>query len=354
MAKKKRDPKEIAAQGGKARAASMSSEERSEAARLAAESRWGSIPKATHMGELEIAGRTISCAVLETHKRVLTQESFLTSIGRAAKAKAGTGSSLMVDGLPPFLNAASLKPFISDELRQSTTPIIFRSLTGGRGYGYEATLLPMVCEVYLQARDADKLLPSQYHIADVCDLLMRGFARVGIIALVDEATGFEREKMKNDLQQILKAYISAELLPWMEMFPPEFFELVYKIYGWEYKPGNARRPQCVGHFINKYVYDMLPEGVLPKLRELNPVTSKGYRRHKHFQFLTVDTGNEHLDRQITVVMTLMRISDDKRDFEEAFKKAFKMQYQGNTRREGRLPQFRVRCRKSSIYSKPHS
>ncbi|MBW3599112.1 MAG: P63C domain-containing protein [Planctomycetes bacterium] len=322
------DRQDRAAKGGKSRAAAMTAKERSEAARLAAEGRWGgAIPRATHTGDLEIAGRLIACAVLETRKRVLTQETFLTAIGRAAKAKGGTGSKLMVDGLPPFLAPANLKPFISEELRQSTTPVVFRNLNGNRAFGYDAMLLPMVCEVYLEARDNEALTKSQHHIASACELLMRGLARVGIIALVDEATGYERDKTSDELAKILEAYISAELLPWTRKFPPEFFELVYKLYGWKYKRGSAKRPQCVGHFINKYIYKQLPDGVLPKLRELNPPNEKGRRPHKLFQHLTVDTGNVHLDKQIISTMTIMRISDSKSEFDDLFAKASKKEYQ---------------------------
>jgi hypothetical protein len=38
--------------------------------------------------------------------------------------------------------------------------------------------------------------------------LLRGFARVGIIALVDEATGFQRDRTKDALSKILEAYIA--------------------------------------------------------------------------------------------------------------------------------------------------
>ncbi len=62
--------------------------------------------------------------------------------------------------------------------------------------------------------------------------------------------------------------------------------------------------------------------MLDELRKLNPVTEKGYRKHKHFQYLNAHTGNPHLDRQITAVTMTMRISDDKKDFEDNFKKAF--------------------------------
>jgi hypothetical protein len=314
---------ETQSQGGIARAASLSPDARREIAQAAAEARWGNaLPQATHSGELIIGGRKIACAVLRNGKRVLTQETFLTAIGRAAKAKAGTGSLKLVDGLPPFLVAENLRPFISEELMQSTTPIVFRTVKGGRAFGYDAMLLPMVCEVYVNARDEDKLLKGQEHIAAACYLLMKGLARVGIIALIDEATGYQEQRAKDELARILEAYVREEYRPWTRTFPEEFFKQIYRIHGWPYKPGNAKRTPFIGHLINKYVYGELPAGVLDELRRLNPVTDHGYRKRKHFQYLTADTGNEHLDRQIMTIITLMRISDSKEELERHFAKAF--------------------------------
>ncbi len=81
------------------------------------------------IGDLQIA-----CAVLDdaANTRVLTQEGFLTAIGRAGKAKGGEGAS--VDGLPAFLRATNLNEFISNDLIASTTPIEFVPL---RGPGYQ-------------------------------------------------------------------------------------------------------------------------------------------------------------------------------------------------------------------------
>ena len=60
----------------------------------------------------------------------------------------------------------------------STAPIFFKTKEGKRGVGYDAQLLPGVCEVYLKFRDdlqAKKQdIPSQYeHIVKACDALMR-------------------------------------------------------------------------------------------------------------------------------------------------------------------------------------
>jgi hypothetical protein len=324
--------KSIQAKGGDARADSLRPEERSDIARRAASARWSKdLPKATHTGQIVIAGRPLNCAVLETGKRLLTQETFLIAIGRAGKAKGKTGS-FVVDGMPPFLAAENLMRFISDDLRQSTTPIFCRNEKGVRLAGYDAMLLPMVCEVYLElrdhCRDEGKRVPAnQKHIVEACDLLMRGLARVGIIALVDEATGYQEQRAKDELSKILEAYIVEELRPWIKTFPDEFFKQVYRLHGWPYRPGSAKRPSYVGQLINKYIYAQLPPPVLPELRKLNPVTEAGYRKHKHFQHLTADTGNIHLDRQITATTTIMKVSDDRKDFEENFAKAFAKTYQ---------------------------
>src|SRR5262249_3082815 len=133
--------------GGLARAQALTSEERSAIARKAALARHGKqLPKAIAEGILQIGDLRLPCAVLdnEDNTRVLTQEGFLTAIGRAGKAKGGEGAS--IDGKPAFLRAKNLEEFISDDLIESTIPIEFIPLKGpgyqGRAFGYKASLLP--------------------------------------------------------------------------------------------------------------------------------------------------------------------------------------------------------------------
>lgn len=319
--KKSSDLVRVASEGGKARAKRLSKSERSEIARTAAIARWGTdAVTAINDGALAIGNQEIRCAVLTDGRRVLAQQTVLQTLGRARSAKGKTGATS--GGLPPFLTATNLQEFISDELRELLDPIPYRPLTGGRAYGYRAEILPMVCDVYLAARKARKLLKNQEPVAEVCEILVRSLAKVGIIALVDEATGYQEVRARNELQRILEFYVQAELRPWTKMFPDDFFEQVYRLQGWDYRPGTAKRTPYVGKLINRYVYEQLPPGVLDELRELNPVTEKGWRRHKHHQYLTTDTGNKHLDRQISTVSTLMRIAEGKEDFEDMFERAF--------------------------------
>jgi hypothetical protein len=309
-----------ARKGGLARAERLDQETRREIARRAAVARWGDVHVATHVGELRIGDRILECAVLEDGTRVINQTTMLAALGRhTEKSRRGDPGAKRA----PFLAAGNLQPFIADELREMVEPIAYRLPTGsGRAWGYRAEALPMVCDVYLEARTLDVLAPSQRPVAAAAEILVRGLARVGIIALVDECTGYQETRARYELQRILEAYVQAELRPWIKMFPDDFFQEVYRLQGWAFKPGTSKRTPLVGRLVNKYIYDQLPPGVHEELRRLNPRTPKGYRQHKHHQFLTADTGNKHLDRQISTVTTLMRISDSKEQFEVLFEKAF--------------------------------
>lgn len=150
----------------------------------------------------------------------------------------------------------------------------------------------------------------------------RSLAKVGIIALVDEATGYQDVRARDELQRLLSAYVLEAFRPWVQMFPDEFFREIYRLYGWDYKPGNSKRPGYVGRFINTYIYEQLPDGVVEELRRVNPVGGSGYRARKHHQHLTADTGNQHLDRQILTVTTLMQVSDDVDGFKQLFERRF--------------------------------
>lgn len=307
--------------GGKARAQSLSKEERSEISRRAAQKRWGTvIERATHTGELQIGDRVISCAVLEDGTRLINQETFMTALGRAPKAKGGTGSTMA--SVPPFLSAKNLQAYATDELRSRWNAIRYSVPSGTIAYGYNAEILPDVCEIYLQADDDGNIVSSQRGSVRAAGIIMRGLARVGITALVDEATGYQEVRARYELQAILEEFVQAELRPWMKRFPDDFFQHIYRLNGWDYKPGQSKRTPYVGKLVNKYIYDQLAPGVREELQRLNPKNAKGNRPHKHHQHLTEGTGLTALDRQIAVVTTLMRISPTKDRFEELFEEAY--------------------------------
>lgn len=184
-----------------------------------------------------------------------------------------------------------------------TRPIRFK-YRGVLLYGYEATILPELCEAVLSARDADKLNYQQEHIAKQCEILVRAFAKVGIIALVHEATGYQEIRDREALQEILRRYISEELIAWAKTFPMEFYRQIFRLKGWNWNDG--RMSPIVGGIVNDLVYGRLAPGVLDELRRRNPVTDKGYREHKHYQYLTGDIGHPALTRHLYELIGMAR------------------------------------------------
>ena len=313
-----------ASKGGIARAEKLDSETRKEIAAKAAAARWGNVQIATNVGDLQIGQTTIACAVLEDGTRLVSQSAVLRALGRNPdKSRRPRAGAPATTRHAPFLAANNLQQFISGEIRELEEPIPYRVRgESGRAWGYRAEMLPLVCEVYLKARREGVLVESQHATAREAEVLLSGLARVGIVALVDEATGYQETRAARELQLILAKYVQAELRPWVKMFPDEFFQEIYRLHGWDMKPGTTKRTPQVGKLINKWIYEQLPPGVLDELQRLNPRQSGGYRAHKHHQLLTPDTGNKHLDKQISTVTTLMRISDNRTQFDEHFTRAF--------------------------------
>lgn len=311
---------EAGKKGGKARAERMSAEERSLQAKNAAAARWNSdIPKAHLEGEFQIGKSTIRAAVLPNGKRLLTQATVLTAIGRSRSPKAGTGVLSTVDGLPFFLQSESLKPFIDEDLAASTTPIFFIDKAGRKQVGYDAELLPRAADAYLKMRDDCNArgvpIPGQSrHVVTACDIIMRALAHVGIAGLVDEATGFQDERAKNALAAILEAFVAKELRKWVKTFPLEFYKELCRLKGVAFSP-NMKLPKYFGHLTNDVIYSRLAPGVLQRLQEKNPVQN-GRRKARHHQHLTEDIGNPKLLQHLGSVVTLMKISKTW----EAFKK----------------------------------
>ena len=171
-----------------------------------------------------------------------------------------------------------------------------------------------VCEVYLRARDAGVLPVNQEHVAKQADILIRGLAHVGIIALVDEVTGFQRDRTRDALARILEAFIAKELQPWIKTFPSEFYEEMFRLRGLQYPATTVKRPQYFGTLTNNIIYDRLAPGVRKELQQGIPRNEDGRPTKKYFQKLTQNTGYPKLREHLGSVVTLMKLSDTWDDF----------------------------------------
>ena len=305
--------------GGNARALALTSEERSDIAKKAAAARW-SLPRTIREGAVKIGEIALQCAVLEDGRRVLTQSDVMLALGRARQVKSRKYFDADVN-LPAFLQAKNLKPFISNDLEVTSSRIEFLTSSGTKAFGYQAELLPKVCEVFVDAERAGVLNENQRHIAERARILYRGFATLGIIALVDEATGYQEIRAKEALQAYLERFIRKELAAWVQRFPDDFFREMYRLKRWPWK-GSSRRPGVVGHYIKDLVYERLGPGVLAELERKNPSDGKGQRKSKHHQWLTEDIGNPALAQHMYALIGFMRAEDEWESFKVRFHRAY--------------------------------
>lgn len=295
--------------GGEARARKLSKEERSARAREAAAAKW-KWPRATHEGPLDIGGLHLDCATLESGLAVISETKFMAAIGLY---RSGALSTRRDDGekVPLHLAHKNLRPFVEKHFGKASGPdtCTYLALSGSLVDGIPAEALPTICEVWLDAREAGVLGGTQLKVAGFMDALIRSFARVGIVALVHEATGYQYERQRDALAEMLRAILSDKLSQWVKTFPNAYFRELCRLKNVAYRP-DMKLPQYFGHFTNDIVYKRLAPTLLEHLQERNPREPDGRRKSKHFQHLSESTGNPRLMQHLGTVVGLMKISED--------------------------------------------
>jgi len=287
------------------------------------------VPTAINYGQWVIDEENnivIDCYVTSNEKRVLS----LRGTARAMGLKGG-GSGALVRNL----KAQWIQPYLSSDLKQWVEDMDnsqISSLNGAKKsfIPFQSELLVDLCRAYITAKNDGVFntpkFASQSIVADKLLAIMSAFAKIGIVALIDEITGYQEDREKDELQKLLAIYVRKELLPWARRFPEEFYIELYRLRKWEYK--GKPKSGYVGKLTNYLIYERLPQGVLEELQKRNPVDNKlHYRKNRHHQYLSETTGIPHLDKHLISIITLMRGCDTWEEFDKIFRKSFNLDYQ---------------------------
>src|SRR5262249_47156885 len=146
---------------------------------------------------------------------------------------------------------------------------------------------------------------------------LRACAKVGIEALIDEATGYDKFKKKREYQLKLQAFIAEELQEWVKTFPDDFWLELARLEGVRYSP--RFRPIRWRKYFMQFVYDAIDKDVANKLREINKEPEKG---HNHHQWLLA-FGKDRLNQQLGSVITIMKLCKNMDEFRAKFGHVFK-------------------------------
>jgi hypothetical protein len=303
------------ARSGQAKNARMTPEERKAHALMMVEAKKSRalLPNVTHIGAIKIGELEIPCYVTEDGTRVLSGRGMQEAL-RLVDEEAPSSGQKPGSRMDRFLGTKSLKSLIyKDRGADHFKPIKMRFKSSALN-GFRAEILPEICEAMLEARDLGMLdTPRKQIIAKQCDILMRGFARVGIIALVDEATGYQKDRARDALAKILEAYVTKELQPWIKTFPSSYYEHLFRLYGYPFPPeGNAQwRPQFFGKITNDVVYARLAPELLPELKK---AASRAERKARLHQWLTHDVGHPKLREHLASIVTLLKLANSPKEF----------------------------------------
>lgn len=204
--------------------------------------------------------------------------------------------------MPSFIDANNLQPFVGEDLLGGLKLIDFIDLKSKEDSAYNALILPMLCKVYLDARQSKALKPQQQPLARASEILLLSLSKIGIIALIDEVTGFQESRAKDALSQFLAKFINEERGVYIKTYPDDFFEALFKMKGLTWSLANkGKKPQYIGHYINNYVYSRIAPKVLTELRRVNPKDEDKKRKSKHTQHIDVDYGHPKLKEHLTVL-----------------------------------------------------
>lgn len=272
--------------GGRARAEKLPAERRKAIAKAAADKRWAAKVEpeklngplfAKHIGMLDLGGNELDVYVLSNEERVIS----LNKVVKAISGKEG-------GNLGEYLGVSALNGFIDKDLILGESYEFEIGGTQFRGRGITAENFLKMCQGYVAALQKGALSTArQREIAVQCSIILGSCAKIGLIALIDEATGYQYERAEDALQVKLRAFIADELRDWEKTFPDELWEEFGRLTNWQ-GPLHSR-PKWWGKLVTELIYDTLDPDVSRYLKNNKPPAGV-----KWFQQLTETYGARKL------------------------------------------------------------
>lgn len=243
------------------------------------------VPIATHWGELTIGHIQMPCYVLNTGERVFSLKGVVVGL-------IGTEGGQ----LPEYLKVKALQPHLPPDLvpaENGEMSALFKFDTGGEGFTKYAVGIRVerfndllvaysnaLIDHYKSASDPTKisLTGRQLEIAMTAVTFLQASSAVGLIALVDEATGYQYERASDALQLKLQLFLEKEMRKWESTFPEQLWIEFGRLTNW--KGPVHHRPKYWGKLVMELIYGYLDKDVAKWLKENAPKPMKGQNYHQ--------------------------------------------------------------------------
>lgn len=260
-------------------------------------------PRAIAKGALSIFDPPVPCHVLADGRRVLGAR----GVQRALAGVTENGH------FGRFLARIS-----SENSPVEVGPISFVA-QGGVHLGITAEDFQRLLSAVVDLAFKGPVHAARQHIVANARRMEKALVGVGLVALIDEATGYQKERPDNALAQLFKQYLLDECGKWSLEFREPFYTHLARVYRHAYTPGQSTRPAFFRGFTWRYVYGVLPPEVRAELQVRNPNPHEGtVRHHQHLTPAAKAIVRGHILRLTTVLRQSRDAFDFKRRFDLEF------------------------------------
>jgi hypothetical protein len=264
------------------------------------------LPIAKWHGELSLGALKVPCSVLVDGRSVVSLSETMQTIAGNRNLK--PRDILGVEGLKSSLPHDFLP-------RESVRFLIPQNNTEAIGLNAEALI--DICNAYVDASLAGALRTDrQREIARKCGVVIRACSKVGIVALVHEATGYQKDRAPDALQVLLAAYVSDAEREWAKTFPDTLWKEFRRLAGTKYR--NSPNPREFGKLVKHQVYGTLEPDVVAWLEVNRPNPSKGHNWHQSLTEFGTRKLRDHISEIIGIAKTCYSLRDFKERVAEAF------------------------------------
>ncbi|MCE5303519.1 MAG: P63C domain-containing protein [Planctomycetaceae bacterium] len=273
------------------------------------------IPESKWWGDLILPGdATLPCYVLDDGRRVISRSG---ATGILSDGKGG-------GNLESYLRVEALKPYVPSDLPGQMIEFSIDGVVNKTARGIEADTFLEICRAYVQALSDGKLQTDrQKEIAVKCGMFLAACAKVGLVALIDEATGYQYERPEDALQFKLRVYLEEEMRKWEKTFPDDLWQEFARLTHWQ--GGVTRRPKYWGKLVMELVYEYLDPDVAKWLKDNAPKPRGGQNYH---QWLSSQYGLKKLTEHLWMLVGMARACDTMRDLREKMAAQFgRQEYQ---------------------------
>lgn len=255
------------------------------------------LPRISHYGIVRFGSLEAPAIVLEDGRRGFLATQFAHLLGYHGKNPSNRFDGFLACFAPNYMSGKE----------KAGSPV---SNPGrGRAHFIEAEAVMEAVGNVLRAAIAGKTHKQQARQVSACVEINLALGMVGLVALIDEATGYQYHRAPDALQDLISKLIRQHASDWQRQFEPEYYAALAKMTGTAFTSGAHGRPPIWGAITRKWVYEVcFPNEVLEEMRGRQDVGDKLH------QWLT-DGGVATLTKQKEAVRLLAVSSVNYKDFE---------------------------------------